>query len=183
MIDLPKAFPRLHTERLTLCEQDEKYIPQMVALANEKEVSKMLSSMPYPYYAKDARGWIETAAKKYAEKTLISFAITNKQSGDYMGNIDLMLSPEHNHATLGYWLGKPYWGKGVMSEAARAVMVYGFDTLKLRRLAAHHFHINPASGRVMEKAGMKLEGIRKAHFKKGENYLDIHDWGILREEF
>ncbi len=183
MKDLPQIFPTLHTQRLVLCRQDEKFISQMVELANREEIAKNLSSMSYPYGKEDAKEWIEQANRRYVEKKLISFAITEKENGDYMGNIDLDLSLRHNHATLGYWIGVPYWGRGYMSEAATEVMRYGFEELGLRRIAAHHFQTNPASGRVMEKVGMKLEGIRRKHFKKGETYLDIHDWGILREAF
>jgi len=183
MIDLPEVFPILNTKRLVLREQDECHIPQMVTLANTEDVAKMLSSMPYPYTRKDAKAWIKKARQEYMQKVLISFAITDKEIQKYMGTVDMMLSPEHNHATLAYWLGRPYWGKGFMSESVVAVIHYGFDVLGLRRIASHHFHTNPASGRVMEKAGMKREGIRRAHFKKGEEYLDVHDWGILREEF
>ncbi len=183
MIDLPKRFPTLSTKRLCLKIPDKKYIKEMTILANDKEVSKNLSSLPYPYNEEDAKKWIESAMKKFEDKMLMSFVITDKQEGYYMGNIDLIFSHDHNHATLGYWLGKPYWGKGYMSEAVRELIRYGFEVLKLHRIASHHFHTNPASGRVMQKAGMTPEGIRREHFKKAEVYLDIHDWGILREEF
>ncbi len=183
MIDLPKKFPTLLTKRLSLRMPDKKYIKEMATLANDEEVAKNLSSLPYPYKEEDAKKWIESALKKFDDKMVMNFVITDKTSGCYMGNIDLIFSHQHNHATLGYWLGKPYWGRGYMSEAVKELIRYGFEVLKLHRIVSHHFHTNPASGRVMQKAGMKMEGIRRAHFKKGDFYLDIHDFGILREEF
>ena len=178
-----KPFPRLETQRLILCEQNERYASQMAALANIPEISQNLSSMPYPYVIEDAHDWIAHAKKGYEAGELMSFAIIEKSSGDYMGNIDIMLDSKDMHGTLGYWLGKPYWGKGYMSEAAREMLRYGFEVLGYRRMYAVHFKTNPASGRVMEKIGMQLEGIRRQHFKKGEIYYDLCDWGILREEF
>ena len=83
---------------------------------------------------------------------------------------------------MGYWIGVPYWNKGYCSEAAKALIGYGFDELGLNRVFAEHMVRNPASGRVMEKAGMTYEGTLRQHVKKWDRYEDLKVYGILRTE-
>ena len=75
-------------------------------------------------------------------------------------------------ATVGYWLGEQFWGRGVMTEALTAVTDFCFDNFPLRRIAAEVFANNPASARVLEKAGFTLEGRLKNHILKDGEVLD-----------
>jgi RimJ/RimL family protein N-acetyltransferase len=84
---------------------------------------------------------------------------------------------------MGYWLGVPHWNQGYMTEAARRVIQFGFEQQDLHRMVACHFTINPASGRVMVKAGMTYEGILRQHVRKAEQFFDLACYGILRSEF
>jgi [ribosomal protein S5]-alanine N-acetyltransferase len=84
---------------------------------------------------------------------------------------------------LGYWIGKPYWGRGFCTEAARAVLRYAFTELGLNRVHAYHFHHNPASGRVLQKIGMTHEGLLRQHVKKWGQFIDNELYSILRSEF
>ena len=93
------------------------------------------------------------------------------------------MKPEHDHAELGYWIGVPYWGAGYATEGARAVMQFGFETLSLNRIFASHFSRNPASGRVLQKIGMRYEGTLRRHLKKWDEYIDLECYGVLRSEF
>jgi RimJ/RimL family protein N-acetyltransferase len=80
-------------------------------------------------------------------------------------------------------MGVPFWNHGYCSEAARALVTYGFEQMGLHRIYAFHFARNPASGRVMQKAGMTCEGTLRQHVKKWERYEDLVAYGILRSEY
>jgi [ribosomal protein S5]-alanine N-acetyltransferase len=88
-----------------------------------------------------------------------------------------------NQAELGYWIGKPYWGHGYCTEAAQAVLRYAFSDLAPVRVHASHFTRNPASGRVMQKIGMRHEGCRRQHVKKWDKTEDLEVYGILKLEW
>jgi len=90
------------------------------------------------------------------------------------GSIGLMVQPDihRKNAEMGYWLAEPYWGQGIMTEAVRQMIEFGFYNLDINRIFARPFSINIASQRVLEKAGMKLDGrFEKTLFKNGQ-YLD-----------
>jgi RimJ/RimL family protein N-acetyltransferase len=110
------------------------------------------------------------------------FAITLRESGELVGAIGIDVEERHARAELGYWIGVPYWGRGYATEAATAVVAHAFDDLGLNRVYAYHFTTNPASGRVLQKIGMRHEGTRRAHTRKGDAYLDSDAYAILRED-
>jgi ribosomal-protein-alanine N-acetyltransferase len=95
----------------------------------------------------------------------------------------LVINQKHESAELGYWIGKPYWGNGYGTEAAKAVLHYGFTVLGLNRIYATHMSRNPASGRVMEKIGMKYEGCSRQHVKKWDVFEDLKMYAILKSEY
>lgn len=99
------------------------------------------------------------------------------------GAIGFTINPEHETAELGYWLGVSYWGQGFGTEAARAMIEFGFSTLALHRVQAHHLGNNPASGRIMQKVGMKFEGRSPGAFKKWGEFLDVDRYGILHSQW
>ena len=80
---------------------------------------------------------------------------------------------------IGWVFNRAYHGYGYATEAAEEVVRYGFEDLALNRIHAKHFGSNPASGRVMRKVGMSLEGVRPEHYKKWETYEDRVDYGLL----
>jgi [ribosomal protein S5]-alanine N-acetyltransferase len=90
---------------------------------------------------------------------------------------------EYGRAEMGYWIGRPYWGRGYCTEAARELLRYGFENLGLARIFACHFKENEASGRVMRKLGMTREGDLRHHVIKWGVPQDLVLYGILRSEF
>ena len=98
--------------------------------------------------------------------------------GPLLGTIRLTLNPVDNHAEMGYWVGKPFWNNGYCTEAARAVVAYGFDVLDLERIYANYMARNPASGRVLAKLGMQQEGLLRRHRRKFGRYEDLIVCGI-----
>ncbi len=111
------------------------------------------------------------------------FAIEPKDENKCIGCIDIRLDPEHEKAGFGYVLNRKYWGKGYMTEALSAVLKLCFEKLEVNRVEATHYTGNPASGRVMQKCGMELEGILKKEVKIKDIFHDVAHYGILKEDW
>ena len=110
------------------------------------------------------------------------FAIVLKDDATLVGAMGLIVNRDHENAELGYWIGKPYWNQGYATEAAQAVVDYAFTALRLRRVFAHHFSRNVASGRVLKKIGMHHEGRLRQHVKKWDRFEDLDTYGIVRAD-
>lgn len=130
-----------------------------------------------------AEEWISTHDPNFEKGEAADFAIVLRDSGQLVGTIGLSINRRFDHAEMGYWIGKPYWGQGYCTEAAREILRYGFEDLMLNRIFASYFRRNPASGRIMEKLGMRHEGIARQHIKKWNGYEDLVMYGILRDEW
>lgn len=113
-----------------------------------------------------------------------NWAITLRDSGEVIGSIGLLHFDEKNQkAEAGYCMGRQWWGSGIMTEALHGVLDYAFRTIGLHRVQARHDTHNPASGRVMQKAGMSFEGIdRQSSLKHGE-FRDCARYAILANEW
>jgi RimJ/RimL family protein N-acetyltransferase len=172
--------PDLATERLLLRDFRADDIPSLVRLAGAREVAATTLRIPHPYTEEHARQFLHM---RQEAKFGYSFAITLRDSGELCGAVGLHPDAMHPRAELGYWLGVSYWGKGYATEAARAVIDFGFRELKLKRIFAHHFQGNEASGRVLKKLGMKYEGCQRQHIEKWGRLLDLQNYGILRSEW
>jgi [ribosomal protein S5]-alanine N-acetyltransferase len=105
------------------------------------------------------------------------------RDGDTLyGGVGLRIEREHSRAELGYWIGLPYWGKGYATEAAKALVQYGFEILGLHRIFACHFARNSASARVLQKVGMRHEGSQRAHIVKWGEFIDLEIYGMLASD-
>jgi RimJ/RimL family protein N-acetyltransferase len=130
-----------------------------------------------------AQAWIATHAQLHTEDRALTLAIEVREENRLCGAIGLRLAREDRHAELGYWIGVADWGRGFCTEAAAAVLDYGFKSLGLHRVFASYFARNPASGRVMEKLGMAREGLLRGHVRKWGVFEDLVVQGILREQW
>lgn len=175
--------PELKTERLFLRPFTLDDAPTVQKLAGDKDVAKTTLNIPHPYEDGMAEQWISTHEEKSEKGELLNFAITLHKNGGLIGAIGLVISKRHESAELGYWIGKPYWDKGYCTEAAQAVIRYGFEQLNLNRIHASHFARNSSSGRVMEKIGMTYEGCLRQQMKKWDKFEDLKVYSILRREF
>lgn len=162
----------------TLADADE-----VTRIVSDRELAATTLNIPHPYEPGMAAAWIATHADGLHRQSPVVFAVTRREDGALVGAIGLDLEPEHHRAELGYWVARAAWGQGVCTEAARAVMAYGFNVLGLDRIHAHHFAGNLASGRVMQKLGMQHEGTLRGHIVKWGRREDVECYGILREEF
>lgn len=174
--------PALRTARLLLRPFALADAPRVAALAGDREVAATTLRIPHPYDAQMATEWIDGLAPAYGAGELANFAVTTAADG-VIGSIGLSLHLDHRRGELGYWIGKPYWGQSYVTEAAREILRYGFGSLGLRRIHAHHMTMNPASGTVLKKLGMRHEGILRQHTLKWDQFHDVECYGILAEEF
>jgi len=181
-MDRSEPQPTLETPRLLLRPLTLADAAEVQHLAGVWEVADTTLSIPHPYEAGLAEAWIATLADLYARSEQVVFAITARPDGQLLGAIGLVLRRTYSRAELGYWVGKPFWGRGYATEAATAVLRYGFASLALHRIHACHFARNPASGRVLQKIGMRQEGVARQHVRRWNRYEDLVQYGILREE-
>ena len=142
----------------------------------------MTLSIPHPYPDGAAEQWIDTHQGQWERGEGVQLAIERRDDGALVGTIGLSVDRRHSRAELGYFVGVPYWGNGYATEAARAVVDYAFDQLQVNRVYALHFVGNPASGRVLEKVGMQLEGTLREHHHRWEAFRDSRVYGLLRRE-
>ena len=131
---------------------------------------------------------INPEAEKKAEAFLSGksafFGVELKRSRRLIGAVGLRdIDRGHCQAEMGFWVGVESWGKGFASEAATAAMRYGFECLKLNRIYAHNMVRNPASGRVLEKIGMKQEGLLRQCVRKWGVFEDVLIWATLRADW
>ena len=154
---------------------------RMVALADEHDVwAQLRDRFPHPYTPEDAEGWV---ALQSGQHPPTQFAVCDEAGPIGAIGLETREADYRHSAELGYWLGKPFWGRGIMTGAVRLLVVYGFEGLGLLRIDAHVKSGNPASARVLEKAGFRREGVlRKAALKEGE-LVDHILFGILYEDY
>ena len=140
--------------------------------ASDPEVTRYLT-WPVHSSVNVTRNLLTDWVTRYSNGGYFNWVMEYKETGKAIGNISVVKLNENTEAAdMGYCMSRAYWGQGLMPEALTAVMDYLFDVVGLNRVAACHDVNNPKSGRVMEKAGMKQEGILRA---AGKNNLGICD--------
>ncbi|HTR26484.1 MAG TPA: GNAT family protein [Terriglobales bacterium] len=175
--------PCLQTARLTLRPYTMADIPAFLPLIGAREAAATTLRIPHPYSDGQARDFVALAEREHASGTCLRLCMVIRESGTLCGGIGLMLEPDHRRAELGYWIGVPYWGNGYATEAAHAVVKYGFETIGLHRIHAGHFAGNTASMKVLQKIGMRHEGCQRAHMLKWGKFLDQELYGMLAEDW
>jgi [ribosomal protein S5]-alanine N-acetyltransferase len=175
-------IPTLQTQRLVLRPFNLSDALDVQRLAGDRAIADTTLNVPHPYEDGMAAQWISTHKDKFDSDEAIVFAITDRTTKGLIGCVDLTIVRGFGHAAIGYWIGKKHWGNGFCTEACKAVLEYGFEESSLNWIFAGHFKRNPASGRVMQKIGMKQEGIARQHVKKWDIFEDIVYYGLLKEE-
>lgn len=177
-----RKLPTLRTSRLVLRPFLLSDAVTVQRLAGDRGVADTTLSIPHPYVDGMAEQWIATHEGAWTRHELATLAITEPEAG-LVGAISLRIELAHRRAEIGYWIGPPFWGLGYATEAARAMVAFGFDKLSLQRIHAQLFARNPASGRVMAKVGMQLEGTLRRHVYRWDQPEDVEAWGLLRTDF
>ena len=175
--------PTLTTERLVLRPFTEADAGDVKRLASAFAIADTTLNIPHPYEDGFAETWIGTHQAKFEAGELAAFALILCASNELTGAALLMLDKRWHRGELGYWIGEPYWGRGLATEASERVVEYGFEDLDLHRIHACHFRRNPASGRVLEKLGMSYEGTAREHVHRWDKYEDLLLYGLLRAEW
>lgn len=142
-------------------------LPSLVKYANNFNIAKNLTDVfPHPYTEENGRSFIEMATKNTPPNIL---AI--EVNGEAAGAIGLHLQPDvyRKNAEMGYWLAEPYWGNGIITEAIKQMVNYGFANWDFVRIYARPYGYNIGSQKALQKAGFKLEAkLEKTFFKNGE---------------
>ena len=172
----------IECERLRLRPFTLADAPDVARLAGDALVAETTLNIPHPYPPGAAEAWIGAHRAEWERGTALNLALERRDDGALVGAIGLGVEREHARAEIGYWIGVPYWGSGYATEATRALIAYAFDELGLNRVYAYHVTGNPASGRVMQKAGMQLEGELREHLRKGDEFRDSRLYGIIRSD-
>lgn len=175
--------PTLHTARLTLRPFTADDAFDVERLAGAREIADTTLNIPHPYPHGGAARWIALHRPAWLEGTSVTLAIVANETGKLVGAISLTIKREFGRGELGYWITKDHWGRGYATEASNAILDFGFETLKLHRIQAHHLVRNPASGRVMQKLGMQLEGIERDAVIKWGRHESIVLYSILEPEW
>jgi len=176
-------IPMLDTDRLRLRPFALDDAPVVQQLAGAWEVADPTLYIPHPYPEGAAEEWIGTHARDAAAGDAFTWALERRDDAALLGAISLGVGAYHHRGELGYWLGVPFWNRGYTTEAARAVLAFGFGPLGLRRVQAGIFPRNTASMRVMEKAGMRREGLLRDYYRKGDGFEGAMMYAVVRPEF
>lgn len=173
----------LQTARLTLTPVALADADEIEALVSERDIAATTVAIPHPYPKGGARDYIGNQLPRAARGEAAQFIMRRRDDNTLVGSIGLTIEKEHSRAELGYWIGLPFWGHGYCTEAAAAVLDHAFFALKLNRIYAHHMLVNPASGKVMQKIGMKHEATLRNHIEKWGQKRDVAMYGITRSEY
>ncbi len=185
--DTPQEFfarlPVIETERLILRKMTLRDAPDVYRYARDREVARHVLWEAHQSVW-ESRAYVRFLLYQYRNGEPGSWGVVLKETGRVVGTIGYMgYSADNSMVEVGYSLAREHWGKGLMTEALAAVIAETFRVLKLHRIEAMHFSDNPASGRVMEKCGMRHEGrLRQRICCKGE-FRDVEMWAILRRDW
>lgn len=175
--------PSIKTARLLLRPYTLADAPDVQRIVSDREVAATTLRIPHPYPEDGAVEWMKSIEPKWIDGSAAVFAITLAATKELLGTISLEINASHRHAEMGYLIAQSHWGKGYATEAAEAALRFGFETLNLNRVFAHHMTNNPASGAIMRKIGMRYEGTMRQHILKWGEAQDIVFYGITRGEY
>ena len=159
--------------------RDDDIEPLVLYADNEKVARHLEDRFPHPYTTEKGEEWLAYVA---AQDPVTNFAIANEKG--LIGGIGFQMREDVYRCTaeLGYWLGEPFWGQGIAPRAVRAITTWAFGNFPIERMQARVFESNPASCRVLEKAGYTYEGRLRRSVLKLNVLLDQVVYAILRDE-
>lgn len=178
-----QTIPEISTTRLKLrpfLPSDAKEIQRQ---AGNPKIAEMTGTVPHPYLDGMAESWMGLHAGWFQDKKQVTWAIEVQATQKLVGCISFGLNQEHQRAEMGYWMGEEFWGNGYCTEAAIAGIEYVFEKCEMNKITSRYKSINPASGRIMIKAGMKQEGVLRDDFHREGKFLDIVVYGLLKREW
>ena len=178
----------LKTKRLVLRQFRSTDAPRIHYLVNDKQVAYSTHYIPYPYPEGAAEAWLAEHAELERCGRAVVFAVCqqltegSEEVPELIGTVGVAIADLDHQAEIGYWFGRDYWGNGFCTEAAVAVLDYGFEKLGLHRIFAQHIARNRASARVLEKTGFSKEGVLRQHARKWGVFEDVVCYGMLSSD-
>jgi ribosomal-protein-alanine N-acetyltransferase len=164
--------PTLETDRLVLRPFEAGDAESAQRLAGDWRIADTTNSIPHPYPDGLADTWISGHKENWETGTSLTYAIIFKKDTSLIGAVSLV-EIHANEAELGYWVGVPYWNQGYCTEAVNALIEFSFSSLSINRVDARHLTRNPASGRVLLKAGLLHVGNAYEEAWKGEDRVEV----------
>ena len=155
----------------------------ILRLINDEKLVRWTIQIPHPYPEDGAVKFIRKCQRQWRMEEAFVFAETMRKTAEFIGVISLSnVTMRHGCAELGFWSGRPYWGKGLTTEAVGLALRFAFKELGLHRVYASTFEPNVGSRRVLEKNGFKLEGVMReavVRYNQRHNFLNF---GVLSRE-
>ena len=164
--------PTLETDRLALRLLEPRDAAELQRLAGDWEVARTLARVPHPYEDGLAEQWIASTKVDYEAARGYAFAIERREDRQFLGVVGLE-DREGGKLVLGYWLGRPYWGRGYMTEAAGAVVAFGFEELALDRIVVTAMAGNLGSIGVIRKLGFTYRGRERQDFPERGEWREV----------
>ena len=175
--------PVIQTDRLLIREFTQNDIDDIFEYASIPEVTKFLPWETHKSIV-DTNDFLEMSKNMFMISDNIDWAIELKSEKKVVGGIAIRKWNDENHcADIGYVLSKKYWNQGIITEALKAVIKFGFEELKANRVEAHCDENNIGSYKVMEKTGMKYEGTLREKINFKGKYVNMKFYSILKSEF
>ena len=171
------SFPPLLTERLLLRPPGPEDAEQLHRLVNDWSVVRNLSRLPFPYPRPLTGDWIDSTARQLADGTGLHLVITGREEGRELviGCVGLHFDLRPRTGSLGYWVGRRYWGHGVATEAAGRLARWALANRDIDRLVAHVADDNPGSAAVLRRIGFREAGRgREAFLARGGDHPVTH---------
>lgn len=183
MCNIFKGNPQLKTERLILRKLVMADAPDVFAYASDPEVPQYMTWDAHRSI-EDSEAFIRFTQERYEGGKAGEWGIVHQAAGKLIGTIGIVWCDSKNkRAEIGYVLAKPYWGQGFIPEAAAKILEFAFTDMGLNRVECCHFLPNEKSGRVMQKLGMKYEGIARQRILAKGCYWDAKQYSILKEDW
>ena len=176
-------IPILNDSQLTLRPFIIADAPKVQEMASNYDLYRTTLNLPRPYELETALEWINSHSNNAFEFGFYTWAIVDHTQSTLVGCLSLGQNLKNKTAEVGYWIGEEFWGRGYGTRATQLAIHFAFKTLKINKLIGRYFCVNPASGKIMDKCGMKFEGIQKESIYKDQTYHDIGFYGLLRSEW
>lgn len=180
---MSSELPQLSTPRLLLRALENHQAETLCTLANGPKIADNTASIPSPYTLETASDFIEGMQEKFLSARLLSLGVHVRDTGALIGIASLRINAAHHSGHLGGWVAADARNLGYATEAATALMDYGFAELGLHRVGSQCFSRNKESARVMEKVGLQYEGCRRGAFFKNGVHEDMLVFATLREDW
>jgi ribosomal-protein-alanine N-acetyltransferase len=173
-----ETFPVLETQRLVLRELQLEDAEMLFRIYSDEEAMRYYDTPMYRL--EQVQRSIATHRSRFENNEAIRWGITIKGSKDIVGNCGFYRDSYSRYALLSYVLARPYWGKGLMTEALRVIIAFGFDHYQLHRIEAHVVVSNQASLSVLQKLGFKKEGFLRERFYENNHFHDEWVFALLK---